>query len=135
MQPNIPLSAGLHLQGWDGGDPEISSGRNRVLLSIPADVSADSQSITGHRPLTHTGDQFEVSSESNMHVIRPVAINANLCKVRLLLKVFTSEVVAMETLALSITEERVKFGFLSFFVKALSISSRYVHAFNEREVT
>lgn len=104
-----------------------------MLLSIPADVSADSQSITGHRPLTHTGDQFEVSSESNMHVIRPVAINANLCKVRLLLKVFTSEVVAMETLALSITEDRVKFGFL--LLKALSISSRYVHAFNETEVT
>lgn len=75
---------------------------------------AGSQSITRHRP--HTGDQFEVSSEPNAHVIRPMTRNVTFCQVRLLLKVFTSDPVAMETSALTvIADECVKFGF-GFFL-------------------
>lgn len=93
------------------------------MPSVPALVPSPSHGTD------HTlGTSLKSPVSLNAHVIRPVTRNVTFCQVRLLLKVFTSDPVAMETSALTvIADECVKFGFLFFC--SLWLRRKYHHLF------
>lgn len=108
MQPNFslcgPPPAGVRRR-WPGDqlrkEPGAAACPGGCQRRFPLHHRAHSTD-----PHAHAGDQLEVFGEPNVHVVSAVTRNANFCNVRLLLKVFTSELAEMDAL------ECVKFGFL-----------------------